>query len=274
MVAHFSAPSLPPRVRRGVFNLVQSLVVAGEEDASAVGARDVLGDDVVRGAAVVEGVEGELVVQRRSLAAVAECASHEDNLHGGGHREDVVDGAEEDALFGLGEAHGDDGLLLAAVLHGHVVGPVQAPEEERVVHGGPGAIDLGQDAAEAHRLARRVPLQDDGRELARARRRNLGRPLRRNTNKRRDDGQCAVREPTDGENGSIAMLGRCGFGAPTGGILTPSCWKEYASRGVSLSSVTRSTPSLSVWRLVTRRAASCICSAAAVGVGGGSERVQ
>ena len=198
VVAHLPAPSLPPRVGRGVFNLVQSLVVAGEEDASAVGARDVLGDDVVRGAAVVEGVEGELVVQRRSLAAVAECASHEDNLHGGGHREDVVDGAEEDALFGLGEAHGDDGLLLAAVLHGHVVGPVQAPEEERVVHGGPGAIDLGQDAAEAHRLARRVPLQDDGRELARARRRNLGRPLRRNTNKRRDDGQCAVREPTDG----------------------------------------------------------------------------
>ena len=54
--------------------------------------------------------------------------------------------------------------------------------------------------------------------------------------------------------------------------LTPSCWKEYASRGVSLRRVTRSTPSLSVWRLVTRRAASCICSAAAVvgtGDGGG-----
>mmetsp|Transcript_13033 Transcript_13033/g.52550 ORF Transcript_13033/g.52550 Transcript_13033/m.52550 type:complete len:384 (+) Transcript_13033:1802-2953(+) len=176
VVAHLPAPSLPPRVRRGVFNLVQSLVVAGEEDATVRGARDVLGHDVVRGAAVVEGVEGELVVQGRSLAAVAKRATHEDNLHGGGHHQDVVDGAEEDAGPGLGEAHGDDGLLLAAVLHGHVVGPVQAPEEERVVDGGPGAIDLGQDATEAHRLARRVPLQDDGRELARARRRDLGRP--------------------------------------------------------------------------------------------------
>lgn len=69
------------------------------------------------------------------------------------------------------------------------------------------------------------------------------------------------------------MRVRVSSGAPMR-PLTPSCWKEYASRGVSLRRVTRSTPSLSVWRLVTRRAASCICSAAAVVGDGGWGRVQ
>lgn len=46
---------------------------------------------------------------------------------------------------------------------------------------------------------------------------------------------------------------------------TPSCWNEYASLGDSLSSVARSTPSPSVCRFVSMRAASCICSAAARG---------
>jgi hypothetical protein len=54
----------------------------------------------------------------------------------------------------------------------------------------------------------------------------------------------------------------CRRGGGVARARTPSCWKEYASRGVSLNRLTRSTPSLSACRLVTSRAASCICSEA------------
>jgi hypothetical protein len=55
----------PPRVSGAVLHLVQSLVVAREEDAAGGRAREILHHDIVRDARVIKRVKGHVLVRER-----------------------------------------------------------------------------------------------------------------------------------------------------------------------------------------------------------------
>ena len=188
-MAHFAAPTRAPRVGSGVFHLVQRLVVAGEKNTTALGRRDVLHHHVVRRARVVERVQSQIpraeIVRGRdtvggavAVAVSVERDAEQNNLHRRRHDEHSFHRGKKNAGFGLGEAHGDDGLFLAAVFDGDVVGDVETPEEEGVIDGGPRAADFREHPAEAHGLAGAVPLEDNRGELVRAHGGDLRGPLR------------------------------------------------------------------------------------------------